>query len=82
MLALTMRLFTLPLRPIALLALLGLPWAVACSGESTPASSASTSAASSSGTGGSLPTFCTPGEALQCFSGTPEQENVGLCNPA
>jgi hypothetical protein len=71
------------LRPLAILALLALPWAAACSGESNPTSSSdstgSASASTSTGTGGSLPTFCTPGEALQCFSGTPAQENVGLC---
>jgi hypothetical protein len=79
MLAPAMRFLSLPLRPIAFLTLLALPWAAACSGESSPGGSASTSSSASSGPGGATPTFCTPGEALKCFSGAPEQENVGLC---
>ncbi|APR83285.1 Tryptophan synthase alpha chain [Minicystis rosea] len=64
-------------RAVALAFFLGAPWAVACSGGETH--QASTGNMGGGGTGGAVALVCMPGETLECFSGAPEQKNVGLC---
>ncbi|NUP05282.1 MAG: hypothetical protein HOW73_04385 [Polyangiaceae bacterium] len=51
---------------------------VGCSddGDTTPTGGAGEGG---SGEGGSIEQKCAPGEVVACFTGLPEQENVGLC---
>src|SRR5690349_19488314 len=62
--------------PVVSLVLLVLSWAACSSGPGMSA----TSTTSSTGTGGSAAMVCEPGEVVECFSGLPEQKNVGLCH--
>lgn len=70
-----MRLAPRRLRSIIFMVLLGAPWAVACSGGGDISSTTT----GGSGAGGSAAEICNPGEVASCFSGAPEQLNVGLC---
>jgi hypothetical protein len=56
--------------------LIALPFAAACGGGAEPGTTTTTS-----GAGGQAADVCQPGETVECFSGLPEQKNVGLCAP-
>jgi hypothetical protein len=65
------------LSAILSLVLLALPWTACSSGDDASATTQGTGVGGSSGTTGAV---CQPGAVVECFSGAPEQKNVGLCH--